>query len=69
MKAYCSEDTADEVGTVADCLYSIGNRIEVAKLLLATEGKEKLLDTILEDIYRTAQDMFDEHCVVRERRD
>jgi len=57
-------DTADEVGTIGDCLYSIGNRIEVAKILFES-GRVKLLDTILEDIARTVQDMVDEHCVVK----
>ena len=59
------KDTADVVGTVGECLYSIGNRVEVAKILLNI-GKEKLLDTILEDIARTVQDMLDEHCILKE---
>lgn len=58
-------DTADEVGTVGDCLYSIGNRIEVAKMLFE-EDNVRLLETILEDIARTVQDMFDEHCIKRD---
>ncbi len=60
-----SKDTADEVGTVDDCLYSIGNRVKVAQIL-SERGETKLLDTILEDIWRTVQDMCDEHSVVKE---
>lgn len=59
------KDTADEIGSVGDCLYSIGNRIEVAKLLF-NQGKTHLLETILEDIARTVQDMFDEHCIKKD---
>ena len=59
------KDTADEVGTIGDCLYSIGNRIEVAKML-DRDGETRLLETILEDIARTVQDMFDEHCIKRD---
>ena len=56
------EDTADEIGSVDDCLYSIGNRVRIAKLL-SELGKTRLLETELEDIARTVQDMWDEHCV------
>ena len=59
-----SEDTADEVGTIDDCLYSIGNRVEIAKVL-SELGKTRLLETELEDIVRSVQVMCDEHCVVR----
>ena len=59
------KDTADEVGTVADCLYSIGNRVEVAKILF-NQNKTQLLETILEDIYYSCQTMFDEHCIKRD---
>jgi len=57
-------NTSEMVGTVDDCLYSIGNRIEVAKIL-SEMGKTRLLETILEDIARSVQDMWDEHCVVK----
>ncbi len=57
-------DTADKVGTVDECLYSIGNRIEIAKIL-SELNKTKLLETELEDIARTVQDMWYEHCVSR----
>lgn len=57
-------DTADEVGTIDECLYSAGNRIEIAKIL-SELGKTKLLETELEDIYRGVQAMFDEHCIKR----
>lgn len=59
------KDTADEVGTVGDCLYSIGNRVEIAKILYDQE-EIPLLETILEDIYRSIQDLFDEHCIKRD---
>ena len=58
-------NTSDKIGTVGECLYSIGNRVEVARILFE-RGDRKLLDTILEDIYRTVQDMFDEYSVVKE---
>ena len=54
---------SDETGTVDECLYSIGNRIRIAQIL-SEMGKTKLLETILEDIVRTVQDMCDAHCVV-----
>ena len=57
-------DTANKVGTVGECLYSIGNRVEIAKILYELR-KGELLKTELEDIWRTVQDMGDEHCVVR----
>ena len=59
------EDTANQVGTVDDCLYSLGNRIEVAKILSET-GKIKLLETVLEDIAYFCQALIDEHCVRRD---
>ena len=59
------EDTADKIGTIGECLYSIGNRVEVAKILYA-RGEKELLDTILEDIARSVQDMFDAYSVVKE---
>jgi hypothetical protein len=57
-------DTATQVGTVDDCLHSIANRVETAKILSGM-GEVKLLATLLEDIWRTVQDMCDEHCVIR----
>lgn len=57
-------DTAEEVGTITDCLYSTGNRVEIAKILVGL-GKTKLLSTELEDIARFVQEMMDEHCVVK----
>ena len=56
------KDTANEVGTIDECLYSIGNRIRIAKVL-SELGKARLLETMLEDIARSVQDMMDEHCV------
>ena len=58
-------DTADKVATIGECLYSIGNRVEVAKILL-TYGHTELLNTVLEDIWRSAQDMCDEYCIIKE---
>lgn len=55
-------DTANKVGTIGECLYSIGNRVEIAKILYELRRSE-LLKTELEDIWRTVQDMGDEHCV------
>ena len=66
------KDTADEIGTIGECLYSIGNRVKIAQELLVmhskdeTQGFDCLLDTILEDIYRSTQDLFDAYCVVKE---
>ena len=57
-----SKDTADEVGTIDECLYSIGNRVKIAQML-SEHGKTRLLETMLEDIARTVQDMWDEHCI------
>jgi len=57
-------DTADEVGTIDDCLYSIGNRIKIAKIL-SRMNEDKLLETMLEDIARSVQDMLDQHCIIR----
>ena len=57
-------DTANQVGTVGECLYSIGNRVEIAKILYELR-KGELLKTELEDIWRTVQDMGDEHCIER----
>ena len=59
------KDTAEQVGTVEECLYSLGNRIETAKILNKL-GKTRLLETKLEDIAYFTQCMTDEHCVVRE---
>ena len=57
-----NKDTADEVSTIDECLYSIGNRVEIAKIL-SELSKTKLLETELEDIVRVVQVMCDEHCV------
>lgn len=59
------KDTAEEVGTIEQCLYSLGNRVSIAKILC--ENKEiKLLETELEDIAYFTQAMLDEHCIVKE---
>ena len=61
-----TEDTADKVGTINECLYSVGNRVEIAKILLGMD-RPYLLDTMLEDIARTVQDMTDEYCLIKEK--
>ena len=52
----------DEVGTIEECLYSLGNRIEIAKLLYRM-GMIKLLETELEDIVYSCQMIFEEYCI------
>ena len=51
-----------DMGTIDECLYSIGNRIKIAQIL-SERGKTRLLETILEDIVRSVQDMCFEYCV------
>ena len=57
-------DTAEETGTIGQCLYSNGNRIEIAKLLYEA-GRDDLLATILEDLLYHIQNMVDVYCVER----
>ena len=52
----------EDMGTIDECLYSIGNRIKIAKML-SEHGKTRLLETVLEDIVRSVQDMCFEYCV------
>ena len=52
----------EDMGTIDECLYSIGNRIKIAKMM-SEQGKTRLLETILEDIVRSVQDMCYEYCV------
>jgi len=59
------EDTAQKVGTVDDCLYSLENRVKIARLLSSMQ-LDKLLDTELEDIYYFCQSMFEEYSIVRD---
>ncbi len=59
-----NKDTADEHSSLDQYLYSIGNRIEIAKLLNA-QGKTKLLETCLEDIFYSVQCMAEAYCVVK----
>jgi len=56
------KDTANEVGSLENCLYSTGNRVKIANILLRL-GEEKLLYTILEDLYVGAQLILDTYCV------
>lgn len=72
MKDKVIKDTANEVGAVGECLYSIGNRVEIAMMLDASFREtdnptfRKWLETELEDIAYFVQAMVDEHCVVKE---
>jgi len=56
------DDTAHKTGDIDDCLFSLGNRVEIAKLVRAA-GREDLIYTQLEDIYTSAQLILDEFCV------
>ena len=62
LKGDSMKDTANEIGTIDECLYSMGNRIKIAKILSET-GKARLLETQMEDIFRSCQDMFDAYCI------
>ena len=59
-----NKDVIDEHSTLDQYLYSIGNRIEIAKVLKA-QGKTKLLETELEDIAWSVQNMTFAYCVVK----
>ena len=58
-------DIAEKIGSLEDCLYSTGNRVEIAKMLLNL-GRTDLLATVLEDLYYGTQLILDEYCVVKE---
>ena len=60
-----SDDTAEKTATIAECLYSNGNRIEIARILLGLDRTD-LLNTVLEDLFFHIQNMVDEYCVVRD---
>lgn len=55
-------DTADEIGSLSDCLYSLSNRVEIARQLTILKETE-LLKTALEDIFYSAQLILDNFCV------
>ncbi len=55
-------DIADAVGTLEQCLYSIGQRVKIAQFLLRI-GQEELLPTILEDIFYSVEIMTETYCV------
>ena len=57
-------DVMDEVAGISDLLYSAGNRIETAKILLQV-NREDLLATTLEDFFYGAQ-LIMEHCIKEE---
>ena len=56
------KDTAEEIASIEDCLYSLGNRVRAAQLL-ASNGMRKELDTAIEDIFVGVQSMMDKHCI------
>ena len=56
------EDTAKQVASLEDCLYSSARRIEIAGVL-STVGRKDLLPTILEDLYCGVQLILDNYCV------
>jgi len=55
-------DTAEETGTLDQCLYSNLNRILIAQVLRSA-GRDELLPTILEDLFTSCQSMLDKYCV------
>ena len=58
-------DTADEIGTLEQCLHSNLNRIKIAQVLF-DRGQMELIPTILEDLLFQIQNMVDEYCVLHE---
>ena len=58
-------DTAEETGTITQCLYSNGNRIKIAEILVSMNRME-LVNTILEDLLYHVQNMVDEYCIAKE---
>lgn len=60
-----NDDTAEKVATIDECLYSLGNRVMIARML-STTNQTKLLETELEDIAYFVQCLMDEYCVKRD---
>uniref|UniRef100_A0A6M3IWU4 Uncharacterized protein n=1 Tax=viral metagenome TaxID=1070528 RepID=A0A6M3IWU4_9ZZZZ len=56
-----TEDTADKVATLKECLYSTINRAKTALILI--DANPDLLPTCLEDLFAGCQILLDEHCV------
>ena len=46
-----------------EMLKSIRNRCDIAETLYRMTGKLYLIPTVLEDLYKAAQDMIDAYCV------
>ena len=57
-------DTADEVATLDELLYSMANRVELAQMAIE-RGRTDLAITACEDIFYGAQMIIDIHCVKR----
>ena len=55
------DDVAQQVAPLKDLLYSAGNRIKIAEILLEF-GEDELLPTVLEDLFYGCQ-LILEHCV------
>lgn len=57
-------DIAQEVAPLEDLLYSAGNRIKIANILL-NQKQFDLLPTVLEDLFYGCQ-LILEHCIKEE---
>ena len=55
-------DTADEIASIDELLYSMANRVELAQLALE-RGRKDLAVTVCEDIFYGAQMILDTFCV------
>jgi len=55
-------DTADEIASLDELLFSMANRVELAQLALE-RGRKDLAITVIEDMFVGCQLMVDEHCV------
>jgi hypothetical protein len=58
-------DTANEVGTLEQCLFSTGQRVLIAQMLLK-HGYDYLLPTVLEDLFTGVQMILDNYCIVKD---
>ena len=57
-----SMDTANEIGTLEQCLYSTINRALIARVLIE-QDRQDLLPTVLEDLFTGVQMILDEYCI------
>lgn len=55
-------DTADQIASIDELLYSMANRVELAQLALE-RGRKDLAITAIEDMFVGCQLMIDEHCI------